>query len=203
MYEINLTYFLFGTLIFTLIRLIDMLKMFNPDFEATSSYQKVFYLLMGLIFLLSGINGIIFQLKLEKIIPIIFILIVSGLFISDTFVKPSKNYLISICLGIGTGAPLVVPFFHLFQDLRLQINIPYLSLVGIGISFLIGLAVGIFTYILLYYKYQNGLEEFWDGTRVWRILNNKIFILILWILIIIETYLQLHITSLLSMFYQF
>ena len=203
MYEINLTYFLFGTLIFTLIRLIDMLKMFNPDFEATKSYQKVFYLFMGLIFLLSGINGIIFQLKLEKIIPIIFILIVSGLFISDTFVKPSKNYLISICIGIGIGAPLVVPFFHFFQDLRMDINIPYLSIVGIGIAFAIGLAVGLCCYILLYYKYSSGLEELWDGTKVWRIINNKTFVFILWILIIIETYLQLHITTLLSMFYQF
>ena len=201
MYEINIPYFLFGMVGLMLFRLIDEMKMFNPDFEAPKYHQKVFYFSLGMVFLLSAGNGILLQWKLKTLLPIIFLIIGSALSISDSFTKPSRNYLISICIGVVVGGVLISPLYDFFQVRRIHINIPYMGLIGIGIAFVIGMGAAMFTYILLYYKYKNGLDETWDGTRFWRIVNNRIFVLILWIIMVIELFLQLRGSSLISLFY--
>lgn len=198
MYEINLPYFLFGMVGLMIFRLIDEMKMFNPDFEAPKGIQKVFYFILGMVFLLCAINGILFQWKLKTILPIVFLIIGSALSVSDSITKPSKNYLISILLGVLIAGVLISPFYDYFQDLRTYINIYYFGLLGIGIAIVIAMGVGLVSYVLLYYKYKDGLDEIWDGTRFWRIFNNRIFVLILWIIMVIELFLQLRNSSLIS-----
>ncbi|MFX0134383.1 MAG: hypothetical protein ACFFDN_12155 [Candidatus Hodarchaeota archaeon] len=198
MHEVNLSYFMIGTIMFLTVRLVNNLVDWkNPPSRRGWMATDLFF---GAIFLMAGINGIM-TYNVIKSLPIIFNLFNAFLLISRAFVEPNKNFfiLISICAGVFFG--LFYPFYNLFSIPPLVYDVSYSSFVAVGICLGISLVVGIILNIEFKNKWSDGQEAIWHGTNFWEIINNKILLIIVITLIAIETMFQLRSESILLKFF--
>ncbi|TFF90845.1 MAG: hypothetical protein EU548_00900, partial [Promethearchaeota archaeon] len=106
---INLGYFLYGVFIFISIKFVDRFEYFEKGNMSFHKISKVWNFIFGLASILVAINGIFSIIQIysmtsvidyRNIVPTILLFITAILFLSDSFKRPSANYLIALSLGL-------------------------------------------------------------------------------------------------------
>lgn len=198
MHELNLHYFMMGTILILTIRIVNrFVDWENPPSRRGWMATDLFF---GTIFLMVGINGVM-TYNIIKTLPIIFNLFSAFLLISRAFVEPNKNFLILILICGGVYFGLIYPLYILFTLPPLVYDIEYSGIIAVGISLGISLIVGIVLNIIFKNKWPDRQETIWHGTKFWEIINNKTLLIIVIVLIAIETMFQLRSESLLLKFF--
>jgi len=197
---------------------VDRFKYFEEDELVSHKISTVWNFIFGSALILVGINGIFAIIQIyytvqvldyRNLMPTILIFITSGIFLSDSFKNPTKNYLIALGIGclisvIGAIIPFIITSIGpeiVFGQHLLYIN--YFLLV----PFIVAIIIGFFVGFILYYKRlkprrEDGNKPLWDKTRIWNIINNQYLLLTLTIIIFFEIFFQWHSSSLLSLFFQ-
>ena len=198
MHEVNLHYFMIGTVAFLAIRLINkFVDWENPPSRRGWMAADLYF---GAIFLMVGINGIM-TYNIIKSLPIIFNLFTAFLLISRAFVEPNKNFIILICICAVIFFGIFYPLYILFVTPPLLYDIRYSGFAGVAINLGISLVIGIALNIVFKKKWPERQETIWHGTKFWEIVNNKTMLIIVIILIMIETMFQLRSQSILLKFF--
>ena len=215
---VNMHYFLIGTFIFMLMKFVDRFKYFEEGEIYSGNFIKVWNFIYGSLLILIGINGIfavaqIFSsaqiLDYRNLFPTILTFVSSGIFLSDSFKNPTKNYLVALGIGvlISTIAALIMLIITLIgPEIIFGINITYINYLLL-IPFLITVMAAIPVCILIYYKKlkpnrMDWNEPMWDKSKSWNMLNNQFLLLALSIILFFEILFQWHSTSLISLFFQ-
>lgn len=215
---INLGYFLIGAFIFLCLKFIDRFEYFEKENLHMHRIARIWNFIFGMGCILVGINGIfsiietfgaVQVIDYRHVLPTILLFVCAGIFLSDSFKKPSKNYLIAIGLGVLISAiGFLVSFIFNFlgpENIlgRHVMAIGYLSLIPFFIAVIIGVVAG--WLIHAYYlspKHSEWNEPLWDQVKIWKVINNQYFLIGLCILIYFEIFFQWHSTSLVSLFFQ-
>lgn len=198
MHEVNLPYFMMGTIIFLIIRLVNnFVDWKNPPSRRGWMATDLCF---GAIFLMVGINGIM-TYNIIKTLPIIFHLFNAFLLISRAFIEPNKNFIILICICAGLFFGLFYPFYILFSAPPLVYDVSYSGFVAVAISLGTSLVVGIVLNFGFKNKWPDRQEKILCGTKFWEIINNKTLLIVVITLIAIETMFQLRSESLLLKFF--
>ena len=215
---VNLHYFLIGTFIFMAMKLVDRFKYFEEGEIYSSGFIKVWNFIYGSALILIGINGIFAITQIfnsvqvfdyRNLFPTILTFIASGIFLSDSFKNPTKNYLVALGIGdlISTITAIIMLIITLIgPEIIFGTNIMYINYFLL-IPFLIAVMVAIPVSILIYYiklkpNRTEWNEPIWDKTKAWNVVNNQFLLLTLTIILFFEILFQWHSTSLLSLFFQ-
>ncbi len=206
MVEIHSGYFLIGVLIFTIYRLAETTKTLGGGDLPRKDASMIFELILGGVWLLVIINHIIYLatlpsglifLAIYEIIPLIIFSISAILFVSNAFIAPSKNFLVS--LVIGTSVIFITFVLFLLNGvmegwyIELLINCVFCVLIGLG--------AGLLCYGILWKKNLSGNEPLWGAKSFWHAINNRKFLFLFILIIGIEAYLQLQMESILTIFF--
>ncbi|MBD3228074.1 MAG: hypothetical protein GF329_07780 [Candidatus Lokiarchaeota archaeon] len=215
---VNLGYFLYGVFIFLSLKFIDRFEYFEKANLFLRKVSRAWNFIFGMGIILVSINGIFSIIEVysmtsvidyRNILPTILMLISSIIFLSDSFKKPTANYLISLGMGfaiafIGFLISLIISLIgpeNIFGHHILFIN--YILLIPVLLSILIGIAVALAVYYLYLkkktIKWNNIL---WDISGCWKVINNQFFLLIICIIVFFEIFFQFHSTSIISLFFQ-
>ncbi|NHI93354.1 MAG: hypothetical protein EAX96_12785 [Candidatus Lokiarchaeota archaeon] len=214
----NLHYFLIGVFIFMMIKFVDRFKYFEDDQLFSQQIAKVWNFIFGSSCIIMGINGlfaitqIAFSVQIidyRNLFPTILLFISSGIFLSDSFKNPTKNYLVSLGIGvlISTFGALIPFFIALIgPDVVFGVHITYINYILL-IPFLITVMVAIGVGMLIYFKllkprHAEWNEQLWDKSKIWNLVNNRFLLLTFSLIIFFEILFQWHSTSLLSLFFQ-
>jgi len=204
--EFRIGYFLVGAFLFMSMRLIEKLKWFGGNSLPRKDPLMIIYLMVGTAFVYILIAQIIYFTSLEpyqygiilnQILGVILLSISAILFISNSFIYPSKNFLISIIVGGIISIILTITFVNYVPIVIIE---GYSILIWGFIAHIIGLVVGSMIYIILYYKYKEGLKELWKAEKYWKIINSYYLLIPLFIIIIIEMVLSFRLLSILTIF---
>lgn len=195
--EVNLSYFMIGTIIFLSIIIVNnILDWKNPPSRGA---WMVVDLCFGAIFLLVSINGLMIH-NIIKILPLIFIIFTTFLLISRAFIEPNKNFLIIICICACLYFGLFYLLYIIFSAPEITYEFNYGAMAAVAISLGISLTVGIILSSKLKKKWPERQNPIWHINKFWEIINNKTLIAIIITLIMIESLFQLRGQSLLSIF---
>ncbi|MHA1376910.1 MAG: hypothetical protein ACTSRG_00885 [Candidatus Helarchaeota archaeon] len=199
MVELNITYFMMGTIIFLTIKLAIVL--FDWESPPSRGVWMVIDLFFGAIFLMAGLNGI-FNYTVIKSLPIIFVLFTALIYISRSLIEPNKNFLIVffICICSFFGL-FYLCFIILTSPSLIMENIGLNEVFAVGIGLGISLAIGIGLSILFKKKWPKRQETLWHARKFWEIINNKTLLIVVLILMSIEAIFQLRSQSLILYFF--
>jgi len=215
---VNLGYFLYGVFIFLSIKFVDQFEYFQKENLFLQKVSRVWNLIFGLGCIIVGINGIFSFIQIynmtgvfdyQSSIPTFLIFISAVLFLSDSFRKPSGNYLIALGIGfipslIGFLISLIIMMIgpeNIFGYHVIFIN--YILLIPVFLSILIGMIAAILVHkYLLKRKYSKWNTPLWDKSNIWKVMNNQFFLLVLCIVTFLEIFFQFHSTSIISLFFQ-
>ncbi|MHA1149399.1 MAG: hypothetical protein ACTSR8_14275 [Promethearchaeota archaeon] len=183
--------FLFGFL-FLLFRCIEKLKWFGGSRdEETPLKDGIFwiYLWFALFFIYSLIFQIqfmislsfsdpkLFRLYYNQIFGIILLIFLIFIMLIKGFINPTLNSIIAF--SINTTITLI---------LLLQAPYNYSTL----FIPLWGLIIGVIIHQILKKWYEKGNKILWEISKVWKIINNRLFLLGFTILFAVEMFLQIH-----------
>lgn len=213
----NLGYFLYGVFIFLGIKFIDRFEYFEKAPLYMHKVTKVWNFIFGMACILVGINGIFSIIQIYSMIgvfdyrnalPTLFLFISAALFLSDSFKKPTKNYLISLGIGliisiIGFLISLIITLIGPENVFGYHITfINYILLIPAFLSIIVGIIVANLVHHFYLKQKSEWDNPLWDITRIWKILNNQFFLLVFSIIVFIEIFFQFHSTSIISLFFQ-
>ncbi|MHA1229331.1 MAG: hypothetical protein ACTSRP_07895 [Candidatus Helarchaeota archaeon] len=206
MIEFRIGYFLIGAVVFVGMRVFEKLKFFGGNELPNKDTLMIVYLMIASAFTWVLASQIIYLIDiatissgliLNEIMGIILLSISAFLFYSNSFIYPSKNFLISVIIGGVVATVLTFIFISTGSEILIE---GYSKLIWGFIAHLIGLVVGLIIYIILYYTYKQGLNNLWEAKSFWKIINNYWLLIPLWVLLIIESILSLRNLSLLTLF---
>lgn len=158
-----------------------------------------FYYIIGVIFYMFVIEDIVFKFVftrglaipsdlLLELIPDLLILIIGFIFISEAFIEPTKNSLISLTIISAICFPLSFFLFHS----RLFVGLfSYSYVIGPLLALAIGIILGYLLHRILKEKASKFNDVLWSARPFWKIANNTWFLGILLLLAITETLFQL------------
>ncbi len=164
----------------------------------------VWFSAFGSIFLLVIINllqnsGSDFD-GFKALLPFILLIIAIINFWGESFIAPTKNYLVALGAGILAGAIIFLSTNHLFLVLELNQIASYYQLLPLLIGVVCGIIVGVIFYYILKPRRANWNQPLWQAKRLWDFINNKTLLFVVMTLAFIEGLLQLGSTSLLFLF---
>ncbi|MHA1786415.1 MAG: hypothetical protein ACTSVY_01550 [Candidatus Helarchaeota archaeon] len=208
MSDFRLAMFLFGAILFLIPKVVNSIfPDENPKDDSKIKSSTISYFFMGAIFLMFPIGDIIFRIgtnnltvllsQYYEILPFTYLVLISTIFLIGIFIKPTKNSLLATLLS---GAPwitfIILSFFTgLFYGI-----FSYSEYLGI----IIGLIAGIISFILinnyLEKKKPDNNEVVFSLEKLGKILNNKILLVLLLFLSILEVWLQFQGTTLIYFF---
>ncbi|MHC1592050.1 MAG: hypothetical protein ACXQS8_08180 [Candidatus Helarchaeales archaeon] len=213
---VNLGYFLIGVFLFLLMKFVDRFDYFQEECKWQIKIARVWNYIFGLISVLLVINGFFTLIQIYsftgildymEVVPLTIMIISIPIFLSDSFRKPSKNYLISLGIGTAIGAIGLALGLILagigFERLmgHYQIYASYLYLIPLVIFSMLGVLISvIFYHSFLKPRMEQWNEELFDLDRIWKLLNNKYLLLMLSIITFVEIYFQWNSLSILSIF---
>ncbi len=207
MAEIHAGYFLVGVLIFAIYRLIETTEKLKGKELPRKDGSIVFQYLLGGVFLLCAVNIVQYMsvqppelqfLILSKILPLIIFLISVVLFGCIAFMAPSKNFLIA--LSIGTIVTIVTAWILLYFVETVIIVEGYTPIIKIALSVFGGIGVGVGSYLVLWKINSSGNTRLWEAKSFWKKINNRKFLIPFIILVGIETWMQMQLESILTIF---
>jgi hypothetical protein len=202
---INYGYFLYGIFLFFMWRLFHLLDYFKRTPYPVPGRSSVWFFIFGSGYLLVLIN--IFQNANSTygfdyliIIPSVLIILALINLIGESFVAPTKNYLIALGLGVLIGTiTLICTRFIFIGGIS-----SYLQLIPFLLGLLVGGIGGLVIYkLLLKPHYSNWNTPLWHLNKFWDIFNHSAFLIIIGIIAFIEATLQLKSTSLFYFFSSF
>ncbi|HUX98486.1 MAG TPA: hypothetical protein VMV49_02915 [Candidatus Deferrimicrobium sp.] len=199
---INYGYFLYGIFLFFMWRLFHLLSYFKRTPYPVPGRSSVWFFIFGSGYLLVLIN--IFQnanftygFDYLIIIPAVLIILALINLIGESFVAPTKNYLIALGLGVLIGTITLICTRLIFTG---GIS-SYLQLIPFLLGLLVGGIAGLVIYkFLLKPHYPNWNTTLWHLHKFWDIFNHSAFLVLIAILAFIEATLQLKSTSLFYFF---
>ncbi|MHA1132385.1 MAG: hypothetical protein ACTSQQ_16480 [Candidatus Helarchaeota archaeon] len=198
---VNYGHFMFGIALLFSWRLFHLIPYFKRTPYPTPGMSCVWFSAFGSIFLLVTINllqncGLDFD-GYKALLPFILLVITLINFWGESFIAPTKSYLIA--LGIGLAAGIVVFFVsHYIILLKgLQHVGGYYELISLIIGIVSGILIGIFSYFVLKAHFHNWNQPLWEAKKVWDIINSSNLLFVITTIALIEGLLQLRSTSLL------
>jgi len=183
--------YIFG-LLFLLFRAIEKLKWFggrkDEDFPIKDGtfWLYLWFSLLFIYYLIPQINFLIYISQTDPIMlqvysnqffgitllfALIFIMLIKG------FINPTLNFLIALTINIT------------ITIMVWQFSVYSYSLI---LSPLYGMLIGIIAHQILKKKYERGNRVLWEIPKVWKIINNRWFLLSFTILFAVEMYFQIH-----------
>ncbi|MHA1385385.1 MAG: hypothetical protein ACTSR3_16655 [Candidatus Helarchaeota archaeon] len=200
MVELNVTYFMMGTIIFLTVKTVNVF--FDWENPPTRGVWMVVDLFFGAIFLMAGLNGM-FNYTIAKSLPIIFVLFTALVLISRSLIEPNTNFLIILFICTCSYFGFSYLFFIILTSPSLIMeNIGSNGFIAVGTSLGISLAIGIGLFILFKKKWPERQETLWQATKFWECINNKSLLVAVLLLMAIEAAFQLRSQSIIFYFFR-
>ena len=201
---VNFGYFLFGIVIFLTWRLFHLHPYFKQEKYPTPGWDSVWFLIWGSIIFLVLINiyqniDLTYGLDFLPLLPTILFVISIINFWGESFVKPTKNYLIAMLVGFIVGTVTLILTQQLILSLNLQHIASYLELLSVVLGLLAGCLGGKIVYNILKSRYAEWNTTLWELHRFWDLLNHTNFYLVMITVALIEGLIQLQSTSLVTL----
>ena len=201
---VNYGYFLFGIFLFLAWRIFHLSPYFKrTPFPTPGPSSAIFFPIgAGYIILLVNIFqniDLAYGFDFLILFPTIIIIIACINFLSESFIAPTKNYLIALSLGIGIGLPAIILLDFIFQISNLTAISSYLIALPVITGLVLGLISGVLIHrYFLLTRYPDWNQPLWQTHKFWEIINHSSFLVILATLTIIEALLQWYSTSLIQ-----
>lgn len=209
MATVNYGYFLFGIFIFFTWRLLHLINYFKRTPYPVPGRSSLWFFIFGSIYILVLINtfqniDLAYGFDYLTLVPSILIVLAIINFWGESFIAPTKNYLIALGLGALVGTATLMISYYAF----LSAGIPYLSSYFELIPILLGLLIGAIAGIIIYSYVLKARKPDWNTplwhlNKFWDLVNHSSFLLAIMIFAVIEATLQLHSNSLFLLFTSF
>lgn len=205
---INYGYFLFGLVIFFTWRLFHLHPYFKREDYPTPGWDSVWFLIWGSVILLVLINtfqniDLTYGLDYLALLPTILFVLALINFWGESFIAPTKNYLIAILIGFLIGIVTLILTQQLVLFLKLHHILSYLELLSIVFGILAACLGGKIVYNILTSRYSEWNTPLWELNRFWDIINHTNFYLVILTVALIEGLIQLQSTSLIILLTSF
>jgi hypothetical protein len=199
---VNYGYFLFGIFLFLAWRIFHLIPYFKRTPYPTPGSSSAIFFTIGAGYIILIVN--IFQnidlsygFDCLTLLPTIIMAIACFNFFSESFIAPTKNYLVALGLGIGIGLSAIFLLNFIFQMSNLAAISSYLIIIPVIGGLLLGLIIGAFIHgYFLQNRYPRWNQPLWQIHKFWDVLNHSSFLVFLATLTIIEALLQWYSTSL-------
>ena len=199
---VNYGYFLFGMFLFLVWRIFHLIPYFKRTPYPTPGSSSAIFFVIGAGYILLILNifqniDLAFGFDYLTLLPTIIFSMACINFLSESFIAPTKNYLIALILGIGIGVFAILLLDFTFQVSNLAAISSYLFAIPVLGGLLLGLIGGALIHgYFLQKRYPEWNHPLWQIHKFWDLINHSRFLVILATLTIIEALLQWHSTSL-------
>ena len=198
---VNYGYFLIGIVLLFAWRLFHLIPYFKRTPYPVPGRSSVWFATFGCIYLLVTINMLLHAGTAldgyKAILPLILFIITLTNFWGESFVAPTKNYLIALGFGILIGAVSLFISNFLFLLYNLQHILSYMQLIPFLIGILIGIGVGLIIYHVLESRFPDWNTPLWHHHKFWDFINHSSLLLVIATIAFIEGMFQMKSTSLL------
>lgn len=199
---VNYGYFLFGIFILFSWRVLNKLKFFQQPTYPSPGGKSAMSFIWGSIYFLVLINtfqnvDMAYGLDFLIIVPSVLIILAILTFWGESFIAPTKNYLIALGFGVLVGAITLIISYFAFLSAGIPYISSYLELLPVLLCLIVGLMAGkLFNSLILKRYKPNWNTPLWQCTKLWDFINHSSFLIALIIFAAIEGTLQLHSSSL-------
>lgn len=200
-FDYRIAYWLLGAILFFIPRFVNSFDFWGLQKKTTPKidWPMFFYYIIGGVFVMFTVGDMIsllmyttpqaiFSNLLLELVPDILLLIVGFIFISDAFIEPTKNSLITLLIVTVVSLPVAFILFHnpFIADLFL-----YSYIIGPVVGIVVGMIIGVFLHWILNNKATSWNHPVYNIEGLWKVTNNTWILGILMVVCVVEVLFQL------------